>query len=200
MTNGLEKKNTKKLFSLKHKMTTRDICLLALCVVINYVGGNIALTLRLPIYLDAVGTILAAALLGPLCGMIPGIAGGLIMGLTTDIFSLYYMPVQLIIGFTAGILYNAGFMEGVKKIWAAVLLTIPGTIVSSIITVVLFGGMTSSGSSLIVMLFAKIGLPLNISVVLVQFVTDYADRLCAVFLVAACLAAIPKGALADGTI
>ena len=34
---------------MKHKITTYHLCLIALAVVINLVGGQIALILRLPI-------------------------------------------------------------------------------------------------------------------------------------------------------
>ena len=46
-------------------MATRVLTVMALCIGINYIGGTIALWLRLPIYLDSIGTIFAGALLGP---------------------------------------------------------------------------------------------------------------------------------------
>lgn len=41
---------------------TLKLTTLALCGVINILGGTIALLLRLPVYLDSIGTVLAAAL------------------------------------------------------------------------------------------------------------------------------------------
>ena len=35
------------------KFSTNKLCILALCSVINLIGGQIALLLRLPIYLDS---------------------------------------------------------------------------------------------------------------------------------------------------
>ena len=67
------------------KFSTNKLCLLALCSVINLIGGHIALLFRLPVYLDSLGTVFAAALMGPLSGMIPGIISNLIGGVTTDI-------------------------------------------------------------------------------------------------------------------
>ena len=77
------------------KFSTNKLCLLALCSVINLIGGHIALLFRLPVYLDSLGTVFAAALMGPLSGMIPGIISNLIGGVTTDIYALYYLPVQM---------------------------------------------------------------------------------------------------------
>ena len=72
------------------------------------------------------------------------------------------------------------------------MITIPGTIVSSIITAVLFGGITSSGSTIIVQLLNKAGLGLTASVFVVQIMTDYLDRILSLVLVAFLLRMIPR--------
>ena len=42
---------------MKNKVTAYHLCVIAFCVVINIVGGQIALFARLPIYLDSIGTV-----------------------------------------------------------------------------------------------------------------------------------------------
>lgn len=81
------------------KITTYQICLVALAVGVNIVGGQIALFLKLPVYLDSIGTIFAGAVLGPWFGMIPNILSGIFMGMTVDIYSLYFAPVGIVTGF-----------------------------------------------------------------------------------------------------
>ena len=49
----------------RRKLGTYQICLIALAIVMNVIGGQIALALRLPIYLDSIGTIMIGAILGP---------------------------------------------------------------------------------------------------------------------------------------
>lgn len=56
--------NTKKN-TAGSKINAYQICLVALAVGINIAGGQIALLLKLPVYLDSIGTILTGALLGP---------------------------------------------------------------------------------------------------------------------------------------
>lgn len=165
-----------------------QICLVAFAVVLNYIGSTIALTLRLPIYLDTIGTILTAALLGPVFGMIPGMLSGVFCFFTTDVISLYYTPVQLVIGFTAGMAFRSGMMRRMKVMFGTLLVTVPGTLVSSLITALVFGGFTSSGSSILVQIFHQLGLPMTASVFFVQIVTDYLDRFIAVSVVLAMLA------------
>ena len=47
------------------KMTAWQLCLTAMAVAVNIAGGQIALLLRLPVYLDSIGTILVGAVSGP---------------------------------------------------------------------------------------------------------------------------------------
>ena len=69
---------------------------LALAAVLNIAGANLALLIRIPLYLDTLGTFLAAILFGPFYGMVPGFLSGILTGMTTDIYSLFYLPVQLL--------------------------------------------------------------------------------------------------------
>ena len=85
---------------------TLKLTTLALCGVINILGGTIALLLRLPVYLDSIGTVLAAALFGPAAGLVPGLISGLISGMTSDVYAFYYIPVQLVIGLVAGLVFG----------------------------------------------------------------------------------------------
>ena len=73
--------------------------MIAFSVVLNLIGGQLALLLRLPIYLDSIGTIFSAALLGPFYGMFPSLLSGVILGMTSDIYSLYYAPVGIFVRF-----------------------------------------------------------------------------------------------------
>ena len=50
---------------MNKKMTTLRLCMIAMAVCINVAGGQLALMLRLPIYLDSIGTILIGAWRGP---------------------------------------------------------------------------------------------------------------------------------------
>lgn len=88
------------------KITVMQICFLGIATALNVVGANLALLLRLPIYLDSLGTVLSAVMLGPVYGMVPGILSGIISGCTSDIYSFYYIPVQMVVGVMAGIFYQ----------------------------------------------------------------------------------------------
>ena len=174
------------------KMTTYKICMIAFAICINFIGGQIALFLKLPIYLDSIGTVFVAATLGPFYGMLPNLLSGLLMGMTVDIYSLYYAPVGIILGFVTGLVYRK---YQPKKGWillAAAVITIPSTILSSCITAFLFGGITSSGSTILVQLLARTPLGMVGSCFVVQFITDYIDRVLCLAVSAVLITALRK--------
>ena len=165
------------------KTSTWQICLVAMAVAVNIAGGQIALFLRLPIYLDSIGTILTGAVLGPWYGMLPNLLSGIFMGMTVDIYSLYFAPVGMITGIMSGILLRRKPAKGGWILLKGLGVTVPGTIMSAVINTVLFGGVTSSGSSVFVQLLARTPLGLTGSIFAVQFLTDFADRCVSIFAV-----------------
>lgn len=179
-----------------NKLHISQLSFLALTAVLNIAGANLALTLRLPIYFDTLGTMMAAMLFGPVYGMIPGLISALITGITTDIYSLFFLPVQLITGFAAGLLlhtkdrtiHSGRFPLPVLTL----LISVPGTVVSALISSFVFGGITSSGSSVLVQILHHSGLGLTESVFCVQIFTDYADRILTLFVSIFLLHALPK--------
>ncbi len=166
------------------KRSLNKIVFIAFCIVLNIVGSNIALLLHLPLYLDSIGTIMAAVVLGPLAGMEAGGLTGLIVGATTDLYSLFFLPVQLLLGLICGLLFRkVSAVKGKQNWWAAFVISLPGTLVSTLITVLLFHGITSSGSSILVQLLFGAGLSKAAAVFIIQILTDYLDRLLSLYVV-----------------
>ncbi|MFQ9901158.1 MAG: hypothetical protein ACLRWF_05510 [Ruthenibacterium sp.] len=69
--------------------------MIPLGVAINYVGGQIATSLGLPIYLDSIGTIIVASIMGPWIGATSGVLYNIISSLVQgNIMKLAVRPVQ----------------------------------------------------------------------------------------------------------
>ena len=84
--------------------------------------------------------------------------------------------------------------NGKAMIWLwALAVAIPGTMVSSVICAVVFGGITSSGSAVLVQLLAKTPMGMTAAIFLVQIVTDYLDRALSMMVVSVFLQALPVG-------
>ena len=168
------------------------ITYLPVCIVINIVGAFLALQFKLPIYLDTIGTFMASFLFGPLYGAIAGGLTSLVNGISFDPPSLYFMPVQIIVGFSAGMMYKHGMFKGVKIVPATIIVTVLGSIFSSAIAAFVFNGVTSSGSAYIVAVLKNMGVDVFKAVFSTQIFTDIIDKAVAVFVVTVVLKALPE--------
>lgn len=167
------------------------LCLVGMAVVMNAAGAQLALTLRLPIYLDSIGTVMAGAMLGPVYGMLPSLLSGLVLGMTIDIYSFYFAPAGMLVGLMSGLVWKMHLAQKGRMWLAAFLVAIPGAFVSAVICAAVFGGITSSGSMVLVQLLARTPLGMTASIFLVQIATEYADRLISIFFVALLLRTLP---------
>ncbi|WP_129598867.1 ECF transporter S component [Anaerophilus nitritogenes] len=165
------------------KIKPFHVTVVGLGVALNIVGAFIALNLRLPILLDSIGTIMVASILGPYYGVLTGVGGSLISGMTFDIYSLYFSPVQIFVGFLGGVLFQRGWMKKFRMPIGVLVISIFSSLVGAGIAAFVFDGVTSSGSSYIVAFLSNIGVNKVISVFIVQFSTDYVDKFVAVALV-----------------
>lgn len=123
-------------------------------VVVNYAGRMLAFSLNLPVWLDAVGTILVAIWFGPVGGALCGLLFNLVTSVG-DLNALPYMLVSVAIGVSVGILYpikreNQHFHYASVAMFTGVL----SAIISTPLNMVIYGGYTGNvwGDALMEML------------------------------------------------
>ncbi|TMD42485.1 MAG: ECF transporter S component [Chloroflexi bacterium] len=91
------------LNAFKLRFSTLGIVLIPVCIAIDWVGHAIATSLKLPLFLDSIGTILGGILAGPWVGGIAGFITNLISSGTVDPVAAPYSVISLLLGFAAGI-------------------------------------------------------------------------------------------------
>jgi len=74
-----------------------------LCLGINFAGHALAVGLKLPLFLDSMGTILCGVLAGPWVGGSIGVLSNLLTSNTFDPVASSYAIVSFAVGFTAGL-------------------------------------------------------------------------------------------------
>ena len=165
------------------KISTKKITILALCIAMNMVGSWIGLMVKLPVYLDSIGTVMAGFAFGPLFGILAGVITALVNTIS-DPVALYFMPTQIIVGFTAGYFKFLKREDFLSKFYLTPAMSIPAAISSALIATYLFGTVTTAGSSYIVQaLRAIIDISDFVIVLGVQIITDYLDKLLSIILV-----------------
>ncbi len=163
---------------LKKDFSTMTLVLMPVAIAINIVVGQIVVLLKLPVFLDSIGTVLVAVLAGPWAGALTGTLSNIIWGLLIDPGAFPWFPVAAAIGLVAGICANFGMF----KVWWKVIITgflvaLAAVIVSTPIGVYLFGGITGSGSSFITAYLLATGQELFTAVLSTNFLVEPIDKI-----------------------
>lgn len=168
----------KLLDSIKRDFNTMTWVLIPVAIAINIVIGEIVVLLKLPIYLDSIGTVLVAVVAGPWAGALTGALSNTIWGLLIDPNSLPWWPVALLIGFVAGWCAVGGlFKTWWKVIITGFLVALTAALASTPIAVYLYGGITASGSSFITAYLLQTGQGLIPAVFSTNFLVEPVDKI-----------------------
>ena len=138
---GLELLQTGRLDSLARQFTTRTYLLMAVGIAVNIIlGQTVASALKIPIYLDSIGTILVGVLCGPIAGALTGALGNVLWSYVIPP-PFQYQPaaafaiVAVAIGVISGLAGRAGFLRPRPSRSTAELM------VGGLVTAALIGGM-----------------------------------------------------------
>jgi hypothetical protein len=117
VTYGLELVQTGHLASLAGQFGTRTYLLMAVGIGVNVIlGQTVASALKIPIYLDSIGTILVGVLCGPIAGALTGGLGNILWSYVIPP-PFQYQPAAafaitaVAIGVIAGLAGRAGFLR-----------------------------------------------------------------------------------------
>ena len=157
--------------------------------------GEIIGSIGVPLYLDAVGTILVAALAGPIAGLATGTLSSVVWGLINPA-ALPFAAVSAATGYLSGWAISHGAF---KKWWrvvasGAVIGIISGMLAAPVAAFV-YGGTAGLGTGAVVSLFRELGNSLLASVTLQSFISDPLDKIIVFLIVWATVKALPKRTL-----
>ncbi|MBR1822550.1 MAG: HD domain-containing protein [Clostridia bacterium] len=138
--------NTRTMRRNRRKYT---IILCLCCLLINFLGVRLALTLELPIFLDIIGTSLAAALGGYIPGIIVGFFTNLINGIS-DYTTAYYGSLNVLIAIASAHYARKGYFSFKKPLRLAQIIAVFALIgggLGSVLTWLLYGFSFGEGIS-----------------------------------------------------
>ncbi|WP_157773525.1 hypothetical protein [Brachybacterium vulturis] len=165
-------------------------------VATNFVGGQLAILLKLPVYFDSIGTILVGALCGGLPGALVGAISNVINSITNPT-TMVYAIINILIGLAAGLLSKRGWFTTFGKALATVIpFAIIGGFGGALISLWIFGGLTPNGVSVITAALYASGFDMNVAVYLSGVPLDLVDKLVVVVVVFLILRRVPSRLLA----
>lgn len=142
---GMEKKK----YSIKEDFSMLALLIIPVGVAVNFVGGQLASILKLPMYLDTIGTIFAAMLCGPWVGAVTGGLTNVVTGIANPV-NFAFIPVNVIAGLVTGFLARKRmFSVWWKWLISMLVMAWVSIIVSAPIVVLVYGGVTGGGTSII---------------------------------------------------
>ena len=153
--------------NMKKDFTTTVMVLMAVAIVINIAAGQLVSMLKLPVYLDSIGTVLVGIMAGPWAGGLTGLLTNLIWGMISSPVAAAFSPVAMAIGITAGLCAKFGlFRTWWLAIISGIIITFFNAVVAVPIKLYLFGGITGSGADFITSYMLAVGKGLFGSVVI----------------------------------
>jgi energy-coupling factor transport system substrate-specific component len=156
--------------------------LVPVCIAINLVGGQLAILLKLPVYLDAIGTFVSGALCGPIAGLMVGLLTNLINAISLPTV-LGYAHINVIFGLLAAFLSKKGMFTTLPKIILdAVIFALVACALAIPVTVIFFGGFVGTGASVIVTTLMASGWGVLPASVVSELTTELLDKFCSMLI------------------
>lgn len=181
------------LEKIKNNFNTQTWVLIPIAIAINIAIGQIVLVLKLPVYLDSIGTVLVAVLCGPWAGALTGALSNIIWGIAIDPGAFPWWPVAAMIGYMAGRMAQWGFFTSWwKVVVTGFVVALTAAIVSTPISVYLFGGITASGSSFITAYLLQTGTGVWEAVFSTNFLVEPVDKITTAMIAFAIVVGLPK--------
>lgn len=174
------------------RLDAKTWALLPLAAALNITGGWLTSALKIPLYLDSLGTIWAACLGGPLAGAATALISGLISAAANSPIWLCFLPPALLVGLVAGYLSRQGFMQNLSLAsFMGLILGLTAALASAPIAAYVLHGSSGGGTDLVVAAFRLAGLS-TLHACLAQSLTiDPVDKLISCLIVQSLLASMP---------
>ena len=142
---------------LKYNFSLMALVLIPVGVSINVVGYQMSQILKLPIFIDQIGTILVSMITGPWVGMVTGLLGNVVNGMIYPT-AFGYAIVSMLIGFVSGFLSRWKWYSNiVGVVIGCALLNVVSSVSAAVVTVFMFGGVTGAGTDLLTAAFVASG-------------------------------------------
>ncbi len=182
------------LDAFRIRLNTLAIVLIPVCIAINFAGHAIAPFLKLPLFLDSIGTILGGLLAGPWVGALAGFITNLISSGTIDPIAAPYSIVSVLIGFAAGILGYFGWQRrpgGWLALWLVIFLV--ASVASTPLNIALYQGQSGVpfGDAIYAAL-VKAGFPTVLAAYIDEAAIDLPDKLITVAIALAVYQGLPN--------
>lgn len=170
-----------------------DAGLIAFGAALNVSAGYLTGLLKLPLYLDSIGTILVSVLCGWTYGVAAGLSALIILALTAVPTIIAYAGTVLVIALLSATFARFGFLRSIPvTIAGGLVIGIAAAVVSAPVTTFLYGGVSLAGADAVTTFFRAMGMSLWKSALLGSLVTDTLDKLATALICFGLVRSLPR--------
>ncbi|MEN2258150.1 CD3073 family putative ECF transporter S component [Paraclostridium benzoelyticum] len=174
-------------------MNTKKITFSAMCILVNIVFGMFVGMLNIPLlFLDTVGTVLGAVVLGPLWGALIGGGTNLVLGVISDPTNIPFALVNIALGVIVGFIARKKSFGYKEAILTGLLLAVVCPLIGTPISILLFGGLSGSGADLLVGFLVQSGQEIFTAAFIPRIISNIVDKPLSCILVVYFLSKMPK--------
>ena len=147
------------------------------CIALNLTMGQLTAALKIPLYLDSIGTVLVAVLCGPWSAIVAGALSNTLAAAIGSPVMVFFIPVMVVIGAFSGFMAQKGwFRHWYLVVPAGIIQGVLAAFASAPIAAYLFGGVMLAGTDFLVLYFRSVGNTLLQSVLYQGLSSDPVDK------------------------
>ena len=180
---------------------TYVIALVPVASVLNVIGGTVAGALKLPIFLDMIGTAVVAMTIGPWWGALVGVITNVTMGFLTGPVSIPFAACNVVGALIWGYGTKWGWANDKLRFFGLSVASAVGvSLMAAPIVIFVFGGATGHASDVLTAGLLAAGGDMWTSVFSSNIIVSSADKILSSFLALAIIGALPTNLQVTGPI
>lgn len=181
---------------IQEEFTTFTVALIPVAMAMNIAVGQLVALLKLPVYLDCIGTVLVGLACGPFAGALTGGLSNIAWGLFSP-SALPFFPVAAWIGLAAGVCGRLGFADTWwKAALTGLVIAVTTPFIATPIVVYVYGGVEGSGASLITAVLMKSGVKITSAAFYKNLMVEPLDKVPTALVAFALIRSLPERMLA----
>ncbi|SHE76492.1 CD3073 family putative ECF transporter S component [Clostridium fallax] len=164
----------------------------SIAIALNIVLGILCSSLRLPLYIDALGTVLVAVYFGPLYGMAVGALSNLITGIISNPKDIPFLLVNVAIGLIVGLIAKKYKFNVKVAIITGIILGVVCPLIGTPIGVWVYGGLTGTGLDFVFLWLKESGQNIFVSSFIPKLINNLMDKTLSCVMVAILIKCLPR--------
>jgi len=176
--------------------STNAMIFASLGIVINIVFGTVVQSLQVPLlFLDTIGTIFVAAVLGPFAGALTGGLTNVIQGMITNPKNIPFALVNIAIGLIVGFIAKKFKFNIKTAVVTGLILSVVAPLIGTPIAVLVYGGVTGGGTDIIFAWLLASGQKIFTAAFIPRITGNFVDKIVSAVIVALLIQKLPRNLL-----